>query len=236
MGLVEQAGRITGLKLQQGELSYDKVIFAGDIQQVYERLLPKPNIKPKLDPKELSTSALIFHWGVKGNYPALDLHNIFFSENYAVEFKTLAAGKLPEDATIYVYVSAKHHAADAPEGHENWFVMINTPADNGQDWTKLVSQQRTLILQKLSKALGMDVAANLVSEQLTTPVNLAGRTGSAGGAIYGRASNNKFSAFLRHPNYSSRIQGLYFCGGSVHPGGGIPLCLHSARIVNDMIE
>jgi phytoene dehydrogenase-like protein len=29
---------------------------------------------------------------------------------------------------------------------------------------------------------------------------------------------------------------LYFCGGSVHPGGGIPLCLKSAKIVSDLIE
>jgi phytoene dehydrogenase-like protein len=28
---------------------------------------------------------------------------------------------------------------------------------------------------------------------------------------------------------------LYFCGGSVHPGGGIPLCLNSAKIVAQMV-
>jgi diapolycopene oxygenase len=44
------------------------------------------------------------------------------------------------------------------------------------------------------------------------------------------------SAFLRHANFSSRIKGLYFCGGSVHPGGGIPLSLLSARIVSEMIK
>jgi diapolycopene oxygenase len=29
---------------------------------------------------------------------------------------------------------------------------------------------------------------------------------------------------------------LYFCGGSVHPGGGIPLCLLSARIASELIR
>jgi phytoene dehydrogenase-like protein len=28
---------------------------------------------------------------------------------------------------------------------------------------------------------------------------------------------------------------LYFAVGSVHPGGGIPLCLKSAKIVSDLI-
>jgi phytoene dehydrogenase-like protein len=43
------------------------------------------------------------------------------------------------------------------------------------------------------------------------------------------------SAFFRHSNFSARIKNLYFCGGSVHPGGGIPLCLLSARIVSELI-
>lgn len=233
--LETNAKRIVGLRLNDKVFTYDKVIFAGDIHQVYERLLPNSAAPAKVDKTELSTSALIFHWGVKGTYPALDLHNIFFSSDYHEEFRTLAASQVPEEATIYVYVSAKHNPADAPAGHENWFVMINTPPDSGQDWAKIAEYQRELILQRLSKALQLDVAAQIVAEYIITPVSLAGKTGSTGGAIYGRASNNKFSAFLRQPNYGSSISGLYFCGGSVHPGGGIPLCLHSARIVEDLI-
>jgi phytoene dehydrogenase-like protein len=44
-----------------------------------------------------------------------------------------------------------------------------------------------------------------------------------------------FAAFLRHANFSSSIKNLWFCGGSVHPGGGIPLCLKSAKIAASMI-
>jgi len=44
------------------------------------------------------------------------------------------------------------------------------------------------------------------------------------------------ASFIRHPNFSQTIKGLYFCGGSVHPGGGIPLCLLSGKIVADVIE
>jgi len=44
------------------------------------------------------------------------------------------------------------------------------------------------------------------------------------------------SAFLRHPNFSRKYKNLYFVGGSVHPGGGIPLCLASAKIVDGMLK
>jgi phytoene dehydrogenase-like protein len=53
--------------------------------------------------------------------------------------------------------------------------------------------------------------------------------------LYGTSSNSRWAAFLRHANYSSSIKGLFFTGGSVHPGGGIPLCLKSAKIVCDLI-
>ena len=36
--------------------------------------------------------------------------------------------------------------------------------------------------------------------------------------------------------FSNDIRGLYFCGGSVHPGGGIPLALSSAKIVDGFFQ
>ena len=67
------------------------------------------------------------------------------------------------------------------------------------------------------------------------PELIESKTSSYQGALYGASSNSKFAAFLRHPNFKKKIRGLYFTGGSVHPGGGIPLCLLSAQIVADLI-
>jgi len=68
------------------------------------------------------------------------------------------------------------------------------------------------------------------------PKTIENETLSFAGALYGTSSNTKSSAFFRHPNFSKETQGLYFCGGSVHPGGGIPLALSSAKIVDDLIS
>ena len=56
------------------------------------------------------------------------------------------------------------------------------------------------------------------------------------GSLYGTSSNSTIAAFLRHPNFSNLYKGLYFVGGTVHPGGGIPLCLKSAEITSKLIE
>ena len=53
--------------------------------------------------------------------------------------------------------------------------------------------------------------------------------------VYFRGQGGLLDVAL-HPNFSKNIQGLYFCGGSVHPGGGIPLALSSAKIVDKLIS
>ena len=95
-------------------------------------------------------------------------------------------------------------------------------------------QNRSSVLFPLY--LKENISNNIVEERIYTPVDLESNTNSHQGSLYGISSNNKFSAFLRHPNFLKKIPNLYFCGGSVHPGGGIPLCLLSAKIVSNLIE
>ncbi|NJN44381.1 MAG: hypothetical protein HC806_06440, partial [Anaerolineae bacterium] len=80
-----------------------------------------------------------------------------------------------------------------------------------------------------------DLEALIVEERIVTPPQLEALTGSHQGALYGTSSNNPLAAFLRHPNFSQEVSGLYFLGGSVHPGGGVPLCLLSAKITAELV-
>ena len=75
----------------------------------------------------------------------------------------------------------------------------------------------------------------IVEERIWTPQGIEEDTRSYQGALYGTSSNDQMAAFLRHPNFSNLLDNLYFCGGSVHPGGGIPLALLSAKITAEMI-
>ena len=83
--------------------------------------------------------------------------------------------------------------------------------------------------------LQVPVEDYIETEERLDPVMIEARTGSYMGSLYGTSSNSRMAAFARHANFTSYIKGLYFCGGSVHPGGGIPLCLKSARIVSQLI-
>lgn len=234
--MVEQ-GKATGVILADNKkIEAEIVINNMDMVNAYKTILKKQK-QPKLllnQPK--SSSALIFYWGIKRKFEELDLHNIFFSDNYLEEFDHIfKKGKIYHDPTVYINITSLYKPDDAPEGCMNWFTMINVPNNQGQDWDQLILESKKNIIHKLNRILKTDIEPLIEVEEILDPRTIELKTSSAQGALYGNSSNNKFSAFLRHANYSSKIQNLYFCGGSVHPGGGIPLCLLSAKIMSDMI-
>ncbi|MGB3589390.1 MAG: 1-hydroxycarotenoid 3,4-desaturase CrtD [Tunicatimonas sp.] len=221
-----------------GEIQhYDVVVSNMDVVNTYRKLLPKVKPPTRLLNQPKSSSALIFYWGVNHSFPELDLHNIFFSQNYQQEFEHIFQKKtIYHDPTVYVNITAKYKTDDAPPGAENWFTMINVPNNEGQDWDALINQARNSIIDKVSNRLGVNVGSKIVAEDILDPRTIESRTSSSQGALYGNSSNNRYAAFLRHANFSRKIKGLYFCGGSVHPGGGIPLSLLSAKIAVDQIK
>jgi diapolycopene oxygenase len=186
--------------------------------------------------QERSSSAIIFYWGIKKEFAQLQLHNIFFSDDYKKEFENIFHTKqLSNDPTIYINISSKMESGHAPAGKENWFVMVNAPANIGQDWQQLKQDLRKNIILKLNRLLGEDIETLIETEHIVDPIMIEDQTASYMGSLYGTSSNSKLAAFFRKPNFTNSIKGLYFCGGSVHPGGGIPLCLKSAKIVSDLI-
>lgn len=233
--LVEN-GEAKGIRVNGEDFHADLVVNNMDMVNAYKTIL-KDEKQPKLLLKQpKSSSALIIYWGIKRDFPELDLHNIFFSDNYTLEFEHIfKGGTIYDDPTIYVNITSTHKSDDAPEGCMNWFTMINVPNNQGQDWDKMISEAKRNILHKLNRILKTDVESLIEVEEILDPRTIESKTSSAQGALYGNSSNNKFAAFLRHANYSSSIKNLYFCGGSVHPGGGIPLCLLSAKIMSEMI-
>ncbi|WP_310398017.1 1-hydroxycarotenoid 3,4-desaturase CrtD [Hymenobacter sp.] len=235
--IIVAEGRVTGLRTAQDVYDFGRVVSNMDVVPTYRRLLPTQPAPERTLGQPRSSSALLFYWGIAREFPELDLHNIFFSADYQGEFQAIFRDKtVADDVTVYVNVTSKKTPADAPPGHENWFVMVNVPHDQGQDWEALTQKTRAVVLRKLGQALGTDIGPLIAAEKVWTPPGIAADTSSFGGALYGSSSNNALAAFLRHPNFSGRLEGLYFCGGSVHPGGGIPLCLLSAKIVSSLID
>ncbi len=227
---------VTGIKANDTIIAADIVVSNSDVYYTYKNLLNDAHKAAQIKKQERSSSAVIFYWGMRKTFAQLGLHNIFFTGNYKEEFDTIFRDStLYADPTVYINITAKMEPGHAPAGCENWFVLVNTPdADNVSD--DKVAAIRKAVIIKLSQMLGENIEQYIDAEQVLTPCGIQQRTGSYLGALYGTASNNKIAAFLRHGNTSTQYQNLYFAGGTVHPGGGIPLCLRSAKMVSDAVN
>ena len=230
-----QNNKVVGLTSNGVSYECDSVLSDIDIHSVYEHLLPKKFKPKKLLSQEKSSSAYVFYFGINKEFNELDVHNILFSENYKEEFDCLFNEQKPyHDPTIYINITSKLCKLDAPSNCENWFVMINAPHNTSKEPITYGSELRKQVLAKINRMLKTNLESYIIEEAVLDPYEIEMQTSSVGGSLYGNASNNKFSAFLRHANFSSSIKGLFFLGGSVHPGGGIPLCLLSAKIVANL--
>ena len=211
---------------------FDAVVSDSDVKYLANHMMAHPR-KRRINKAEPSTSALIFYWGVKRQFSELELHNILFSSNYHYEFEMLNQMKMVSaDPTVYIFISSKKVKTDAPDGCENWFVMVNTQAFDRPVGEEEIKTIRRNVVSKINRQLNISMEEWIEWEETATPGTIEHATLSSNGALYGASSNSMFSAFMRHPNFLPGLKNLYFVGGSVHPGGGIPLCLASAKIVD----
>ena len=228
-----------GVQIDGEKMDTDIVLCNGDVVVCFNELIDSyPKTTNGLNRLEPSLSGLIFFWGIQGHYSQLKQHNIFFSQNYEKEFIQLFQDQIPpDDPTIYISISSKQDHYHAPAGCENWFVMINMPYLNNDSKAETwkIEQIRHTIIQKLNQ-YGFDIEGKIQFERTITPQDIAAQFYSNQGSIYGISSNTIRSAFKRPPNRSRQLQGLYFAGGSTHPGGGIPMCILSGKFAAELID
>lgn len=229
--ITQKNNKVTGLTTSKKTYAFNAIVSNMDVSFTYDQIQPPVKLPTKILNQEKSSSAMVFYWGVNRSFPELAIHNMFFAADYKEEFDCIFQSKtLSNDPSIYIHITSKRIEEDAPKGKENWFVMINTPIDIGQDWEAYRTQAKNSIINRLNKVLNCNLNDLIEEEFVMDAPFIAEKYNGKMGSIYGNASNNKFAAFYRHPNFSKTLKGLYFVGVTVHPGGGIPLALNSAKI------
>jgi phytoene desaturase len=236
-----ESGKVKGIGVKGEKISTDYVLCGTDVVIAYNSLIDGLNRRRgKLNQLEPSLSGMVFLWGVKKIHPDLAQHNIVFSSDYEREFEQIFGElRAPDDPTAYISISSKTDPEHAPSNSENWFVLLNMPhlpdKDHIIDWVTQTERMRETVFSKLRK-IGIDISRHIETEMIYTPEDLLSLYSSNRGSIYGISSNSKTTAFKRHANRSRDIEGLYFAGGSVHPGGGIPLTILSGKMAAELIS
>ncbi|ADV68892.1 phytoene desaturase family protein [Deinococcus maricopensis] len=134
-------------------------------------------------------------------------HHVLFPERYAQEWQDLQAGRLPADPTLYLHLDG-----------ERAFLLVNAPPRPEAVHDR--EEYARFLLARLAARLPLPVA----SWRALGPGEYA-RTGQ-GGALYGRAPHGLVGS-LRPGWRHAGVLNLAQVGGTVHPGGGVPLSMLS---------
>lgn len=231
IGVTSAPDRVTGAALADGTFVDASIVVANaDARHLYADLLPDDAALKQVSKAQRSTSGFAMCIGARGTTEGIGHHNVWFADDTAQEFREIEARQLPSDPTIYGCVSSVTDSSQAPDGDENWFLLVNTPPGIEVD----TEAYRNLVLERLASH-GIDLRRRMRFCARIAPADIERMYRSPGGAIYGSSSNGVRAAFARPSNRGAK-PGLYLVGGSSHPGGGLPLVATSARIVADMIE
>lgn len=238
--LVER-NKVEGVVLSEGKIiRSDLVVSNSDAEYTFNSLIGNEvssargeRRKLKSATKSLAGFSLLLGLDNKKSKPVdVKHHNVYFPENYNLEFDQIFTQKVPvTDPTIYL-CAPKDSSMVKGADKEAWFVLVNAPRhepESGWDWKDGGQEYAQKIISKMDD-LGLNVTNRLDFMEYRTPADLENYAMAPGGSIYGTSSNSPVSAFLRARN-RSKVKGLFCVGGSAHPGGGLPLVGISAEIV-----
>ncbi|GGG20727.1 phytoene desaturase family protein [Paenibacillus abyssi] len=228
--------KAVGVETEAGEQSADLVIANSDVLTVYSELI-EDQVRRLVDAQtiakfEPSLSGYVQLIGIRRQYKQLLHHTVFFPADYKKEFEAIFSKCLtPADPTIYICNPAMSDPEVAPAGGSSLFVLVNAPyISDAWNWAEQEQGYSELVLSKL-ETLGIEGLRQAEVRLSYTPRQLQSDTSAFRGAIYGISSNSARQTFFRPGNRDRHIDGLWFVGGTTHPGGGTPVVTQSGQLV-----
>ncbi|MDO4246281.1 MAG: NAD(P)/FAD-dependent oxidoreductase [Deinococcus sp.] len=200
--LSSHGGRILGAHTSRGAFAADRWVSAVDRERTLQWL---GHTVPQT-PRGVSGFALQLRLTENRGQG----HHIFWPADYAREWREIRAGQLPTEPTLYLHLDG-----------DRAFLLVNAPPDSQLGATDEARQDYgAWLLRQLQQRFPLNVAEWLP----LSPASYA-RT-AQGGALYGRAPHGLLGS-LRPGWRLPQARNLIQVGGTVHPGGGVPLSILS---------
>jgi 1-hydroxycarotenoid 3,4-desaturase len=232
-------GRASGVRLASGEvIPADIVICNGDPSALATGRFGADAARavPPIPPAKRSLSALVWYAHTRTEGFDLTHHNVFFSRDYAREFREIGSGATPSEPTVYVCaIDRGARVCDpAPQGRERLQIIVNAPANGDvHHYTPEERERCTTAMMATLRRCGLTLD-NPLEHQLMTPQDWEQLFPATGGALYGRASHGWAASFQRQ-GPKTRLPGLYCTGGATHPAAGVPMAALSGQLATRVI-
>lgn len=221
--------RIGEVVTEARSLSVDGAVFAGDLATLAKGALGAVGVRAAggyaFPLAKRSLSALTYSMVAEATGFPLARHNVFFSRDYAAEFRDLFEHRrLPGEPTVYVCAQDRDDArAPGPGESERLFIIVNAPATGSATEVDRCQAAMNRVLETSGLSLRIEDCRR------TTPADFERLFPGTGGALYGLASHGPMSAFKR-PSARTPLEGFYLASGSAHPGAGVPMAALSGRL------
>ena len=226
--VTKQDGSVTGIVTKDGSRHGADIIVSNmEVIPAYASLLHEDEKLMKgLEKFEPSCSGLVLELGLNRTYPQLAHHNFFYSDHQREHFRTVFRKRLlPPDPTIYLVAASRTDPTVAPEGCDGLKILPHIPhIDADHPLTRddyMAFKDR--VLDKLERMGLTDLRKHVVFEHCWTPLDIREQYYSNKGSIYGVVSDRFKNLAFKAPKQSTKYPNLFFVGGSVNPGGGMPM-------------
>jgi diapolycopene oxygenase len=219
---------VSGITTAEGvQHEADVVVSNMEVIPAHETLLPPDNAaRRRLRRFAPACSGLILDLGLDISYPQLAHHNFFYSGEQRGHFDAVfKKGILSDDPTIYLVAASKTDPTVAPPGCDCLKILPHIPCLNEHhpltDADYMAFKDRVII--KLERMGLTDLRKHIVFEHVWTPRDIQRQYFSNRGSIYGVVADKWKNFGFKAPKQDARYANLFFVGGSVNPGGGMPM-------------
>lgn len=229
--IIRQNDQVRVVVLSTGQsIAADAVVFNGDPAALLSGLLGK-GAQQSLPPSAAYPRSLsAWVWSFAATPAPFDLvhHNVFFASDPAREFPPIAAGKMPQEATLYICAQDRTTGTTtgAMNGPERFEIIMNAPAKTTLSPME-ITECRAKTFPQLAK-FGLTFDQDPPDQGLMTPQGFSLMFPASQGSIYGRSPQGIMASFQR-PRARTALRGLYLAGGGAHPGAGVPMAALSGK-------
>lgn len=243
---LDARGEVAGVATSSGPIPARVVVSNADYVHTHRMLrggkgftgeveaLRKGDVEP-------STSFFTLQLACDRTWDALAHHVLVLTKGSANVYDELfVRGEYPADPPIYVNATCVTDPGDAPAGKSNPFIVVGAPPLKPGDGVggdpTFESEHADRLIARLEQAGLPGLASATVSRKITPPVEWRDRFTAFRGSIYGLGNkHNVLGGSFRPLNYRADVPGLYFVGGGVQPGAGMPMVVQSGKITAERI-